>query len=252
MNPESKHSSQDTTILRSSGREHAVDTQASSHPRLVLPPQNIVLAGIQGAGKNVQGNRLMRREGYDQFVTSAKISEDSALAAEMQRYKNAGTLAPDSVVMGVVQTYLEQRAGIANVLVNGSRDQALRTIWDGMPRTRGQKKIFDAMLEENDRDAPWAVKLDVSDDTAWSNIAHRAKRPDARADDGKSEVIRMRIATYHEETRPVLDAYGEDDRLIVVDAEPGIDLNDASEAEAQAAFERVYARLVQAINEHVA
>jgi adenylate kinase len=211
-----------------------------------------VIAGIQGSGKNVQGTRLKQREHYDQFVTSAKISENPALAAEMQRYKDAGKLAPDEVVMGVVQTYLAQRSQIANVLVNGSRDQARRSIWDGMPRTRPQKRIFDAMVSQNGREAPWAVKLDISDETAWSNIAHRAKQPDARSDDGKPDVIRKRIATYHEETRPVLDAYGEDGRLIVVDAEPGIDLNEASEEEAQAAFEAVYARLVQAINERTA
>ncbi len=224
----------------------------SEHPQLVLPPQNIVLAGIQGAGKNVQGKRLMKREHYDQFVTSTKISENPVVAAEMQRYKDAGDLAPDNVVMGVVQTYLAQRRRIAETLVNGSRDQALYSIWDGMPRTRPQKRIFDAMMDENEREAPWAVKLDVSDETAWSNIAHRAKQPGARSDDGKPHVIRKRIATYHEETRPVLDAYGEDGRLIIVDAEPGIDLNEATEAEAQAAFEAVYARLVQAINERTA
>lgn len=218
------------------------------YPQLVSPPQNIILAGIQGAGKGTYGKkRLVPREKYD-IYESSKMMQNSRFAQEVDEMIKGGILVPDEIPLTLISEYLDTRSSIANLLVNGSREQALRTIFDGMPRTLAQKKGIDELLDRKGREPAIAVKLEMSDEQALSNLRHRAVL-EGRADDKEIQAIMRRMKGYHTNTVPVLDEYGEEGRLLVVDADPGIDLNTATEEETQAAFEIIYARLVNAINQ---
>ena len=221
-------------------------------PRLILPPQNIVLAGIQGAGKGTYGkNRLAPREIYDVYESSDKMANSrfGAVTAEMRR---EGIIVPDEIPLTLLSEYLDARSRYAETLSNGSVDQALQSVFDGMPRTVGQMQGFDDMLDSKGREPAIAVKLQMSDETAWANIHHRASRPNARDDDKDIKAITRRIKNFHDQTEPLLEAYDKEGRLIVVDAEPGMDLRGASEEQVQAVFEVVYARLISALNKKTA
>ena len=226
--------------------------QELEYPRLILPPQNIVLAGIQGAGKGTYGkNRLAPRETYDVYESSAKM-DASRFGPETAEMRRKGIMVPDEIPLTLLSEYLDARFRYAETLNNGSVTEALRSVFDGMPRTVGQKQGFDDMLDSKGREPAIAVKLQMSDETAWANIHHRASRLDARDDDKDLVAIARRIKNFHDQTEPLLEEYDKEGRLIVVDAEPGMDLRSASETEVQAVFEVIYSRLVLAINERTA
>ena len=153
------------------------------------------------------------------------------------------------------------RAKIAEALVNGSRQEVLRNAFDGMPRTLGQKGEFDATLEAMDREPAWAVKLNldddpnIADDIARASVRYRVKRDaangEARSDDTDPETVERRIKGFHNQTEPLLEKYGEEGRLIVIDAKPSFDydtLNIDDDETFDRSAEEIYAKLVHALN----
>ena len=195
----------------------------SSYPQLIRPPQNILLGGLQGAGKGTHSSRLLAREGIETYVSSDKMREHPSypqLKADME----AGVLVPNERVLVIVREFLDTRKQMQD---------AAPIVFDGMPRTIGQKDDFDAMLQEYDREQAWAVLLQldvdpkVADDIARASVRFRARRDapkgKARKDDEDMAVLERRIRGFHNETEPLFERYGEQGRLLVVDAKPTFD-----------------------------
>lgn len=225
---------------------HQTTTQ---HRRLIHPPQNIIIAGIQGSGKGTYGKkRLVPREGYTIFEASTEIKK-SRFGAEAKAYIERGELVPDEIPMTLLDEHFATRVQVANTLQNGSRAQALQNLEDGVPRTVRQKDMVDALHDKHGLELPIAVMLDVSDETAFSSIKHRAIK-EGRMDDANPTAIQNRIETFHRDTSPMLDEFASEGRLIRIDAELGIDLNDPTipEERVQQVFEEMYARIIDAIN----
>ncbi len=221
----------------------------SEYPRLVNPQQNIVMFGIQGAGKGTHGeHRLVPREKYSVFGASAEMKKHR-LYSEAESYIERGEMVPDHIVLTVLREYLDVRNSVASALMNGSQDEALRTIFDGIPRKLSQFDPFDELLAEYNRHPAVAVKLDISDDTARASIRNRGTRT-GRSDDLDSVAVTNRLTAYHNETEPVIDRYASQNRLVIVNATPDVDYDDpeTTEAQFQAAFEDVYKRVVHALN----
>lgn len=216
---------------------------------LICPPQNIIIAGIQGSGKGTYGKkRLVPREGYTIFEASTAI-KNSRFAAEAKGYMDRGELVPDAIPMTLLDEHLETRVQVASTLQNGSRAQALQNLEDGVPRNVRQKDMVDALHEKHGLELPIAVMLDVSDDTARASIRHRALK-EGRPDDANPDAVQKRIDTFYQDTSPMLDEFENEGRLIRIDAELGIDLNDPTipEERVQQVFEEMYARIIHAIN----
>lgn len=234
--------------------------QMNQNPRLVMPPQNIILAGLQGAGKGTNSSRMRKREGIQTYVSSDQMKLHPTYP-ELKADMDSGVLIANERVMVIVREYMETRTKIADTLQNGSRDEALRLIFDGMPRTPGQKDDFDQMLEQLGREPAWAVKLHLDDDPrvadeiARASVRFRVRRDEAsgkaRADDTDAEIVERRIKGFHSQTEPLLEQYGEQGRLLVIDAKPSFDY-DRLHVEDNETFDRsadqIYARLVHALN----
>ena len=220
--------------------------------RLIQPPQNIILAGPQGSGKNVYGKKLMADYQYSRLVMGDRLrdlaTEDTPLGRDIAHIQHEGLKVDDQTVMRVVDQFLETRSEIAASLNNGSAEIALRSLYDGVPRFIPQKPLFDDRLEQSGRFPAIAVELSVSEATARSNIAHRLKK-EGRRDDGDDAAITRRLGGYFERggTRDMLESYAKEGRLVTIDAELGLDLNDpqVDEAQVQAAFACVYASLLE-------
>lgn len=232
----------------------------TKYPRLVMPPQNILLGGLQGAGKGTNSKRFKKREGIETYVSSDEMRKHRTFPELDHDMKN-GVLVPNERVMIIVREYLQTRKNIAALLQNGSKDEAELQIFDGMPRTIKQKEDFDNLLEEFGRDPAWAVKLEldsdpkIADEIARASVRFRLRRDAAngaaRSDDADPKTVERRIKGFHNDTEPLFDKYGEEGRLIVVDAKPSFDY-DTLDIEDDATFdksaEEIYARLVHALN----
>jgi adenylate kinase len=190
----------------------------------------IVLIGAPGAGKGTQARLLMERRGLPQISTGDMFREmktlDTPLAREVQAIMAAGTLVPDDVTYRMVQDRTS-RADCANGYV-----------LDGYPRTAVQAEQLEQLAKAQNNEIQ-AIEVDVPRDELLKRLTGRRscpvcgeiyniyskppktegvcdEHPDAklvhRADDNE-ESVSTRLATYDEQTKPLLEYYGDSGRL---------------------------------------
>jgi len=158
----------------------------------------LVLIGIQGAGKSTQGNLLSKRLHIPYLSTGHIFRELAKEKTQLGRYiketVNAGFLIPDEKTITIVNNYL-------------SRPEYNRGyILDGFPRTTKQARKFKNNVDK-------VVYLKIPDKEAlWRLLYRNDKR-----DDETLPALKKRIDLFHKHTEPVLDYYENEKKLVVVD-----------------------------------
>ena len=195
----------------------------------------IVLMGPPGAGKGTQAARLEQEHGLVQLSTGdmlrAAVKAQTTVGQKAQSYMDAGSLVPDSVVVGIIAERIEQK------------DCENGFVLDGFPRTVDQAEALDAMLEARGQSINYVIELTVSEEALVERIVGRFgcancgegyhdsfKQPKkagvcdkcgatqfVRRDDDNEETVRGRLAAYREKTAPVLNYYDKKDMLVQID-----------------------------------
>ena len=169
---------------------------------------NVVLFGAPGCGKGTQSELLEKRFGLSHVSTGeiirSHIKSQTELGLQMQGYISRGELAPDSVVIGMIENYLAENKGIKG------------TIFDGFPRTTAQAEAFDKILEKLDDSVDIMIYMDVPEEELVKRILLRGKES-GRADDASEDVIRNRISVYREQTEIVAEHYSKQGKYVAVD-----------------------------------
>ena len=194
----------------------------------------IVLIGAPGAGKGTQARLLQERSGIPQISTGDMFREmktlDTPLAREVQEIMASGKLISDDITYKIVQDRTSRgdcRGGY---------------ILDGYPRTAVQAAQLEDLAKEQGFEIQ-AIEVDVPRDELMKRLTGRrscsvcgeiyniySKPPKSdnvcdfhpetqlthRADDNE-ESVSTRLATYDEQTKPLLDYYGNSGRLNKVD-----------------------------------
>jgi adenylate kinase len=189
-----------------------------------MPELNLVLLGPPGSGKGTQGERLNEDLHLPYYATGdilrAAVRDETELGRTAKGYMDSGDLVPDEVIVGVIVEALDS---------DEARDGF---ILDGFPRTTPQAEALDAKLRDLGRQVTAVLLIDVSDDevvrrlggrrtcAANGHVFHVEFNPPEQdgvcdidgselivRDDDKPEVIRKRLATYHEKTEPLVDYY---------------------------------------------
>ena len=168
---------------------------------------NVVLFGAPGCGKGTQSELLEKKFGLSHISTGeiirSHIKAQTPLGQQMAEYISRGELAPDSVVIGMVEEYLNQNKGIKG------------TIFDGFPRTTAQAEAFDKLLESMGDSVDIMIYMDVPEEELVQRILLRGK-VSGRADDASEDVIRNRIEIYNQQTAVVADYYRQQGKYIAV------------------------------------
>lgn len=168
---------------------------------------NVVLFGAPGCGKGTQSELLEKKFGLSHISTGeiirSHIKAQTPLGQQMAEYISRGELAPDSVVIGMVEEYLNQNKGIKG------------TIFDGFPRTTAQAEAFDKLLESMGDSVDIMIYMDVPEEELVQRILLRGK-VSGRADDASEDVIRNRIEIYNQQTAVVADYYRAQGKYVAV------------------------------------
>jgi adenylate kinase len=198
-----------------------------------LPPQRVVendsgthffmriiLLGLPGAGKGTQARFLIDKYHIPQISTGdmlrAAIAARTPLGVEAATYMDRGDLVPDDIVTRLVVERI------------GQPDCADGFIIDGFPRTIAQARA----LRDADVHIDFVVEIEVSDQEILQRMSGRRvhlasgrtyhvlynppKVPGkddvtgealVQRPDDNEETVKKRIATYHAQTKPLVNYY---------------------------------------------
>lgn len=178
-----------------------------------------MIFGPQGSGKGTYASRLSPQLGIPHISTGdifrAEIAAGSELGRKVDGMIKEGKLVPDSIVVEVVKKRIAQP------------DAKKGFIFDGFPRTKAQAEALDKLVKIDG-----VINLQVPDEILIARISARVQcraaghiynlltlKPKVpgkcdqdgselyqRADD-TPEAIKKRLATYHEQSAPLLNHY---------------------------------------------
>ncbi|HEX8843916.1 MAG TPA: adenylate kinase [Pyrinomonadaceae bacterium] len=194
----------------------------------------IVLMGAPGAGKGTQARLLQERHHLPQISTGdifrAMKDAETPLGEEVRAIMNSGRLVPDELTIRVVR----ERTGRA--------DCNDGYILDGFPRTTVQAAMLENLAAEQGKKIlaiEVAVPFEILEKRMVGrrscpvcgeiyNIYFKPPKSDSVCDlhpeaqliqrsDDTTEKAKIRLATYEQQTRPLLDYYESSGRLHRVD-----------------------------------
>lgn len=165
---------------------------------------NIVLFGPPGAGKGTQATKLIEKYQLIHLSTGdilrSEVSAKTQLGLEAKKLMDAGLLVPDEVVIGMINTKLEQNKN------------AKGFIFDGFPRTTAQAEALDKLLVQKETAITMMLALEVNDEELIKRILLRGK-DSGRSDDADENIIRNRIKEYNNKTAPLKDYYSKQNKF---------------------------------------
>lgn len=161
--------------------------------------KKIVYIGPVGSGKSTQAQLLAEKLGLPHVETGALLRKVGEKDKEIKDILLSGSLLPNELTLSVLRKELEGES-----YKNGF-------VIDGVPRN-----IYQA--ENLPFEPDIVIYLAVRDS---ENIKRLLLRK--RADDSQ-EVVKKRLAIYHEETAPVLDFYRGKEKLLEINGEPPVEV----------------------------
>jgi adenylate kinase len=193
--------------------------------------RRLVLLGPPASGKGTQAELIQNRFGIPTTSTGAILRKQAKagtpLGLEAEQIISKGGLAPDSLVMQLVEVWL-----------NSHRDAFL---FDGFPRTVEQAKAFDSILHHYESCLDLPIALAVTVDTIQTRMSLRLVCPNCgkvvsmgrhvqsphdpcpncggpleKRSDDNYEALERRLEAYWEKTVPVYKYYG--NLLVEIDA----------------------------------
>jgi adenylate kinase len=156
--------------------------------------------GSPGSGKGTQGKVLGTVPRFFHCACGEvfrALDSQSALGQKFIEYSSRGLLVPDDLTVELWRTRIE-----AQVQAGEFRPDVDALVLDGIPRNVCQAKIMNDLI-----DVEQVFHLSCPNrDQLVRRLRQRALK-DNRLDDANEEVINKRLATYEEETKPVLEYY---------------------------------------------
>lgn len=182
----------------------------------------LILLGAPGAGKGTQAAFLCQKFGIPQISTGdmlrAAVKAGTELGLAAKKVMDAGGLVSDDIIIGLVKERIQQA------------DCANGFLFDGFPRTIPQAEAMKAAGVKID----FVLEIDVPDSSIIERMSGRrvhvasgrtyhvvfnppkvAGKDDVtgedliQRDDDQEETVRKRLDVYHQQTRPLVDYYGQ-------------------------------------------
>jgi len=194
----------------------------------------IIMLGAPGAGKGTQAKKITSKYLIPHISTGdifrANIKNGTELGKKAKTYMDQGLLVPDELVVDLVVDRVNQED-----CTNGY-------VLDGFPRTIPQAEALDKALTEMGQSIDYAINVEVPDEnivrrmsgrracvncgatyhivyapTKKENVCDTCEGELILRDDDKPETVQKRLNVYHEQTKPLIDYYTKQDKLVEVD-----------------------------------
>ena len=192
---------------------------------------NIVLIGIQGSGKGTQARKIAEESGYNFFEMGQKLRNfadlDHPRTGEVKACLESGKLVGDDLIEAMLRHYRDTH-GADNIL------------FDGIPRSTGQKALFESVFPEY-----FVFFLDLDREEAIKRIAGRMIDPTTgesfpadfvgafspftgqrliKRPDDTPEAVAKRIEIFYQNTLPLLALWAaEGKRVYTIDASKDVE-----------------------------
>ncbi len=167
---------------------------------------NIIIFGAPGTGKGTQSQNIIEKYKLVHLSTGdilrEEIKMESQIGLNAKHYIDAGHLVPDSVIIDLLFHRATKHSDI-----NGF-------IFDGFPRTTVQAEKLDETVEKDNAPISLVLCLDVTEEELTKRILYRSQHS-GRADDTE-EIIKKRIEVYNQQTKPLLEYYRKQGKLITI------------------------------------
>ena len=171
-----------------------------------------ILFGPPGAGKGTHAGAIAQKYNLKHISTGellrAEIAAGTELGKQAKTLIDAGSLVPDSVVEGMIESAFNTVKGVDGFLL------------DGFPRNLSQAVDLDKILEKRGESVTAVAGLMISDEMIRERIKGRAVI-EGRADDASDETVNNRIKTYHAQTEPLIAYYKAAGKYWDVDVDAG-------------------------------
>jgi adenylate kinase len=169
-----------------------------------------LLFGAPGSGKGTQGKTLGTIPRFFHCACGdvfRSIDTRTTVGRAFLDYSSKGELVPDEITVQLWKARID-----AAVDGHQFKPDIDVLILDGIPRNVGQARIMDELI-----DVKKVFHLSCPNrETLFTRLKKRALK-DNRLDDANDQVIKRRLTTYENESKPVLSYYGEE-RVTMVDA----------------------------------
>ena len=163
--------------------------------------RTVLLFGAPGSGKGTQGKILGTIPNFFHCACGdvfRNLAMDSAIGKIFVEYSSRGQLVPDEQTIQLWQESIE-----TNTRAGRFRPEQSTLVLDGIPRNAHQAEMLKDTLD--------VVAVFYLRCTRPENLIQRLQRralKENRLDDANLDVIRERLKTYEQETKPLLNFYG--------------------------------------------
>ncbi|KAJ8301006.1 hypothetical protein KUTeg_022525 [Tegillarca granosa] len=170
----------------------------------------LFVIGGPGSGKGTQCEKIVEKYGFCHLSSGdllrAEVASGSERGKKLNEIMEKGELVPLDEVLQLLREAMEAKLSETKCF-----------LIDGYPRELEQGKRFENEV------APCTCVLyfDVSDDTMTKRLLERGKTS-GRVDDNE-ETIKKRLDTFHNQTKPVIDYYAEQNKTTKITAEGSVD-----------------------------
>ncbi len=200
---------------------------------------NLLLFGPPGVGKGTQGVRLAEELNIAHLamgdILRTAVREGTESGNKAKGYMDAGKLVPDDVVVSMIEERILQ-------------DRESGFLLDGFPRNVAQAEALQLMLQRHGLHLDHIVFMDAPEEELLKRLSgriicracgfgfHRHYSPPQKEgvcdrcggelyqrEDDREDVIADRLHVYHEQTRPLLSFYEQQEGFARIDASGAMD-----------------------------
>lgn len=192
---------------------------------------NLVFLGAPGAGKGTQAAKIAISNNMFHLSTGDvfrfEIKNNTELGQKAKSFIDKGELVPDELVVDMVASKVKEVTEFNGV------------IFDGFPRTLQQAQAMEGKIPVD-----LVINIDVDTKVLIKRLSSRRFCPKCGntqpesvggscskcgeevilRDDDKEEVISNRMKVYENQTKPLIDYYKAQDKLIVINGDQDIEL----------------------------